>query len=193
MGEEEDYRRAYEAARRRRQQEERQRYFGFDSEDEETEPRFRLVRGIDGNLYKIRNEPTRLQSSQYDSSYVDENDNESESEDIFRLVQGRDGNIYKIKIGENKMNEEPKRSQNVASKKLIDPVTSAVNDEISNKNEDSLKASLQKAEKKKLKRRVTIIVEDASDSEAEEDEQKSVWRNRRPSPGEWMEPVENFN
>merc|ERR1711920_977001 len=108
------------------------------------------------------------------------------------MGQGRDGNIYKIKIGENKMNEEPKRSQTVASKKLIDPVTSAVN-EISNKNEDSLKASLHKAEKKKLKRRVTIIVEDASDSEAEEDEQKSVWRNRRPSPGEWMEPVEKFN
>jgi hypothetical protein len=39
-----------------------------------------------------------------------------------------------------------------------------------------------------------MIVEDASESEAEDDEFNSVWRNRRPSAGEWMEmePVESF-
>merc|ERR1711907_800863 len=48
-------------------------------------------------------------------------------------------------------------------------------------------------EKKKPKRkRVTIIVEDASDSEYEDDDYNSPWRNRRPSPGQWMEPVENY-
>merc|ERR1712014_416966 len=41
------------------------------------------------------------------------------------------------------------------------------------------------------KRRVTVIVEDASDSECE-DEFDSPWRNRRPSPGQWMEPVEPY-
>jgi len=44
----------------------------------------------------------------------------------------------------------------------------------------------------KRKRIVGVIVEDASDSEYENDEYKSPWRNRRPSPGEWLEPVENF-
>merc|ERR1711959_561367 len=48
-------------------------------------------------------------------------------------------------------------------------------------------------EKKKSKRkRVTIIVEDASDSECEDDDYNSPWRNRRPSPGQWMEPVESY-
>merc|ERR1719198_2463114 len=41
------------------------------------------------------------------------------------------------------------------------------------------------------RQRITVIVEDASDSEAE-CEFDSIWRNRRPSPGQWMEPVENF-
>merc|ERR1739841_308045 len=42
------------------------------------------------------------------------------------------------------------------------------------------------------KRRITVIVEDASDSECE-NEFDSPWRNRRPSPGEsWLEPVEAF-
>jgi hypothetical protein len=58
------------------------------------------------------------------------------------------------------------------------------------------KALLQKSstkgnKQKSGKKRVTVIVEDASDSETE-DEFKSVWRNRRPSPGEWIEPVEDF-
>merc|ERR1711862_785610 len=49
------------------------------------------------------------------------------------------------------------------------------------------------SEKKKNKRkRVTIIVEDASDSEYEDDDYNSPWRNRRPSPGQWMEPVESY-
>ena len=43
---------------------------------------------------------------------------------------------------------------------------------------------------KKRRSKVTIIVEDASDSEYEDEEMNSVWRNRRPSPGQWMEPVE---
>jgi hypothetical protein len=38
----------------------------------------------------------------------------------------------------------------------------------------------------------TVIVEDASDSEYEDEELNSVWCNRRPSPGEWMEPVESM-
>jgi hypothetical protein len=45
-----------------------------------------------------------------------------------------------------------------------------------------------KSGKKRSKKKVTIIVEDASDSESENDF-KSIWRNRRPSPGQWMEPV----
>jgi len=41
-------------------------------------------------------------------------------------------------------------------------------------------------------RRITITVEDASDSECE-DEFDSPWRNCRPSPGQWIEPVEPYH
>lgn len=34
-----------------------------------------------------------------------------------------------------------------------------------------------------------VVVEDASDSECEDEVLNSPWRNRRPSPGQWMEPI----
>ena len=49
-----------------------------------------------------------------------------------------------------------------------------------------------KTQKPQSKKRTTVVVEAASDSETEDDEFNSIWRNRRPSPGQWMEPVEGF-
>lgn len=40
------------------------------------------------------------------------------------------------------------------------------------------------------RQRVTVVVEDASDSEYEDDDLRSPWRNRRPAPGQWLEPVD---
>lgn len=55
-------------------------------------------------------------------------------------------------------------------------------------------APLKKTAKKASSRRkVTVIVEDASDDENDGDIMKSVWRNRRPSPGQWIEPVEDHS
>lgn len=42
------------------------------------------------------------------------------------------------------------------------------------------------------KQRVSVVVEDASDSENEDADLKSIWRNRRPSPGQWIEPIEFY-
>ena len=48
---------------------------------------------------------------------------------------------------------------------------------------------INNAKKKKL----TLTVEDVPFDEDEElRELHSVWRNRTPSPGEWMEPVDSF-
>jgi hypothetical protein len=50
-----------------------------------------------------------------------------------------------------------------------------------------------KKTKKPRRRRLTIIVEDASDSEQSDlEELHSAWRNRRPPPGVLMEPVESY-
>jgi hypothetical protein len=47
-----------------------------------------------------------------------------------------------------------------------------------------------KVNKKSKRKKITVVVEDASDSEYEDDDLKSVWRHRVPSPSEsWMEPV----
>lgn len=52
----------------------------------------------------------------------------------------------------------------------------------------SKKLKPKSSKKKKNKRKVTIIVEDASDTEDEFT--SDPWRNRRPSPGQWIEHVE---
>lgn len=38
---------------------------------------------------------------------------------------------------------------------------------------------------------VTVMVEDASDSENEDWKCKTIWCNRRPSPGQWIEPIKS--
>merc|ERR1711963_904177 len=63
---------------------------------------------------------------------------------------------------------------------------------IGRKNNNVVLQSPPEKKKKPKRKRVTIIVEDASDSEYEDDDYNSPWRNRRPSPGQWMEPVENY-
>jgi len=45
--------------------------------------------------------------------------------------------------------------------------------------------------KKKSQAFAQVIVEDASDDE--QDDYLSVWRNRLPSEGQWMEPVEGYD
>jgi hypothetical protein len=62
---------------------------------------------------------------------------------------------------------------------------------ICNKSEPKQRNTTMPKENENEKPR--IIVEDASDSEYEEDERStSIWRNRRPSPGLLMEPVETI-
>ena len=47
----------------------------------------------------------------------------------------------------------------------------------------------QMGAKERYRQTRRIVVEDASDSECEDEVLHSPWRNRRPSPGEWMEPI----
>ena len=50
--------------------------------------------------------------------------------------------------------------------------------------------TLKKPSLPRRRKKVTVIVEDASDDEKDENRQQNVWRNRHPSPGEsWMEPI----
>jgi hypothetical protein len=191
--EEEEYRRAYEAARLRRQQEEQRRNFGLEYEDEEkgnngTEDDFRVVRGLGGNLYRVKiGEKPQPKCPRYASDL-------SESEPGFRLVRGPDGNLYRVKAGEKRQNEkQPSHHDDNENTNPNKTMPSSLAEGVANEAETKVEFPVvgrraSKSGKKRSKKKVTIIVEDASDSESENDF-KSVWRNRRPSPGQLMEPV----
>jgi hypothetical protein len=144
----------------------------------------------------------------------DERENEAEFEKEhdphYRLVQGPDGRIYRIPLHKNPtvVNSSPQATnapdkENAFPSKQNIPVKIPITTKSGSSreaNDDSLTTTFTTGNKKnkvfpKLKQnktRVTVIVEDASDSESEDDEFNSVWRKRRPSPGEWMEPIEDF-
>jgi hypothetical protein len=191
--EEEEYRRPYEAARLCRQQEEQRQNFEFEVEDEEegdngTEDDFRVVRGLDGNLYRVKiGEKPRPKCPRYTSDL-------SESEPGFRLVQGPNGNLYRDRVGEKRQNpKQPLHHDDDENANPNKTVSSSLAEGVANEAETKVEFPVVgriagKTGKKRSKKKVTIVVEDASDSESENDV-KSVWRNRRPSPGQLMEPV----
>jgi hypothetical protein len=153
--EEEAYRRAYEAARCRSREAELRPFSGLGNvEDEEKEleeePNFRLVQGLDGNLYRIKAGAQKREIKQL-SFFHDENDEEGNID-----MKGMTSSRVEANMSKNDEALTPLRSN------------------------------------KKFKKKVTIIVEDASDSETEDECKSDVWRNRRPSPGQWMEPVAGF-
>merc|ERR1711907_917669 len=66
-----------------------------------------------------------------------------------------------------------------------DEYDNSTSSSISRNNHNVVLQSPPEKKKKPKRKRVTIIVEDASDSEYEDDDYNSPWRNRRPSPGQW--------
>jgi len=185
LQEEEDHRRAYDEAMRRRQE-----------EAEQAERRGR-----------------RRNHSFWDD-YCDETDSANESDEeepVYRVVRGPDGRLYRVNLDNATRSKQPKKTaplrkeERKKSKRLgasrtniLKPNNSFTPTKVKNKptKVDTLQvpADPQQDFKKNAgkKKRATDLVEDASDSEYEEDRQNSVWCNRHPSPGEWIEPVEGF-
>jgi len=144
---------------------------------------------------------------------------EDNSGGSYQLVRGPDGRIYRLQLEgrERAHKREMKQQQKEEGPAAVPSWFPRVNDDevetddekeataasvpsmripirtlsISSGDDVSLRRrrSSSSGKKKKKKQKVTVVVENASDSESEEDEYKSAWRNRRPSPGEWMEPV----
>jgi hypothetical protein len=186
-------RRATAQAKAKRRQQDRQFYHDGDSDDEEVEE-FSAVCGPHGQLYRVRNPSFQAKKNlqlRQASRPIEP-----------RLVRGPDGNLYRV--------ESPRSESHVDMDTLLDykenlssfPWDSSmkrndmddvyVEEKVENKVKApaSLKAKSKNGKDKKEKK-IAVVVEDASDSEYN-DEYKSPWRNRRPSPGQWMEPVESF-
>jgi len=100
-----------------------------------------------------------------------------------QIVRGTDGKLYYIQ-NEHQMTYREYKDRHCEEMGIDSKV---------HKQQKSGRTSKQTAQSQKTKRkqRVTVIVEDASDKE-NEDDMNSFWRNRHPSPGQWMEPVDHF-
>ena len=167
------------------------------------EPTYKLVRGPDGQLYRIHIEK--------------ENEEDEEEEAPYDYVRDWDGTIYRVPPRARSTKEATRKQQlkqQTVKNSCFNPTTESRqqlnaypngspggaedDDTFENRGLPQKKTSVRRAippkqakkEPQKLKKKITVLVEDV-ESDTEDDELNSYWRNRHPSPGEsWMEPVQ---
>lgn len=138
---------------------------------------YKIVRGSDGRLYRVHKNDLneRYPENFNNSSYPSQQPRRSRrtTKDRSTRSTGRDDVDVRAPVeAEGTENTDPQRTSQVKASRTTT-------------NSKSLKPKSSRRKKK-----ITVIVEDASDSEYESDDLNSVWRNRRPEAGEsWMEPV----
>jgi hypothetical protein len=166
------------------------------------------------HLSKIQNEQQNIRDDT-------ETTNVDEMQSPYHVVMGHDGQLYAIPLANcgsnlNGLNRPTMRRKNQGKEYGIIPKSAPLFKEIkdtSNKiqsqssnevlpstnnalfpsmtnREGSEYETLPKSSTTESK--MSILVEDASDSESDDDSITKLWRNRRPSPGQWMEPVGYF-
>jgi len=171
-----------ELRRWKRHQQEMQWRQEEDDEDEDSDYEVDIVRGKDGHLYYVK-KPIYTQPK----SKSKPKSQPTITEEIDRPRQP---------IHQDFVVEEAETDDESSSEDSDAPANHGADDRIGHGPDlSSLEMHQPIAAPSRThshrKRRVTVIVEDASDSECE-DEFDSPWRNRRPSPGQWMEPVEPY-
>ena len=132
-----------------------------------------VVRGPDGNLYRVSAPPRR----EKDDNVESRSNIEFDSAPAF--LNGLSGPV--LASDENKNHDEEDNSDSTQESHGYQGI-----------NDDSQMTAAETASpvQKPLHE---MIVEDVPDDEDEEiREMRSIWRNRIPSPGQWMEPVESF-
>jgi hypothetical protein len=140
--------------------------------DDETQAPYRVVMGPDGNVYALRSVKSSPQTSLTSSKSPRVSSGSQHKENL--MTSKDDDSSEKTKVVSN--------TRRGSSQKKINPnQVSPVVDE-----------SKVRPKVSKITMKTDYLVEDASDSESEESSTSKIWRNRRPSPGEWMEPVEYF-
>jgi hypothetical protein len=167
-----------------------QRRRNMASRHQHPEPSYQIMRGPDGRLYRVPIER--------ESEAPTERQNPSAMKATknlpYSIVRGRDGRLYRV-ANPGVMNDVESAPEDVIpTENVVPKVSTDVPKpplQMKDNEDPTPKSKSKESEKTPRRHRVTVIVEDASDSEYEGDELNSVWRNRRPSPGEWMEPVES--
>jgi len=150
------------------------------------EPVYQLVRGSDGRVYRV----------QVGTKQVPIQSKSSRSEDVGPLDK-EDGPTDRSFHGSLNDIRDAKNVEEKDSSPAKEVTKSASFTTILSENEESKAIPVMVSKKgrtgTKKTTRIQVIVEDASDSETEDEFYNSPWRNRRPSPGAWIEPVEFFD
>lgn len=155
-----------------------------------------IVRGPDGNLYRIA-APSRRRW---------ESDDESMASSINNNIERKSS----MSCDENKENEEETDTDTCSTDGSMHNDTVMKKDELTYTPSSSESSSLRydldnddsqikshnnmyKKDKAAVPLSKIVVVENVPDEEDDElRELHSIWRNRTPSPGQWMEPIESF-
>jgi len=173
----------------------------FGDSVQEDEPIYQMIRGSDGRVYRVRigSRKTALSNSQHPETKKKSWDCDNKRVPSLEGTIHRKNTVEELEIesGYEESIGIPNNKEKDRSQKSLLQNEYQGEDWPGFTSKDSRNAPRvtpgSSRKKKGAKNRVTIIVEDVSDSETEDDFSKSPWRNRRPSPGEWMEPVESYD
>merc|ERR1712224_328283 len=167
---------------------------------------FELVRGPDGRLHAVRK--TNMDSDDDDRMGVEPSQPVKKNKKSKSVSKKNKKNklwnsLRRTRSSDDMDTDDERPTIQEVTKDVVEDSThpdtdtegeydNSTSSSISRNNNNVVMQSPPEKKKKPKRKRVTIIVEDASDSEYEDDDYNSPWRNRRPSPGQWMEPVENY-
>lgn len=162
--------------------------------NEPTKIGYELVRGPYGLLYRVPVVYDEADEESIGDQHLDTSHSDSEDEEE---KTARQNGIPEKELPFQRVNsEEVTRVSGVEALLPIKSVPRAGPKSTLSHDKDEHVITIRRQKSKpgegtsRQRKKITVIVEDASDSEDEENELRSVWRNRRPSPGQWMEPVE---
>ena len=148
----------------------------LNDEDQESDPYY-IVRGADGCLYRV---PAQNAINSNHHPKQDAREPTSKSE------------VHEPQRGDQSLSHIPSLSETQHASNVQDALQSKVTEHTcSERMHHAATTEDMSVDESRSDVPITadVVVEDASDDE-EEKEIRSIWRNRRPSPGTLMEPVE---
>lgn len=148
-----------------------------DDESDDELPGYQNLQGMDGRSYRVPISTHREHRNAL-HGYSER------KEPQYTVVRGRDGRLYRMSVPPIDDVDSPGDEMD------LETVSETASIQSDLKEENNSVAGKKKKQKGHQRKKVTIIVEDASDSENDDDTLNSPWQHRRPSPGQWMEPVE---
>lgn len=187
--------------KRQQQREQQQRRpISYHDEDEDGDYEIDLVRGSDGDLYYVRRSVGRQQQRQPQrrlrSGTITEEFPRRQNYDLNEdESNGEDSNaaFSSVALSESSSDNEGESSERDTTTENAAAWATARSANSSSATTTATTTDFAAPHnRQRHRKRITVTVEDASDSECES-EFDSPWRNRRPSTGQWMEPVESYH